>query len=143
MNLKQALQLLEETNSSCMVLKNNEIIYTSSSSGVKPLLMFLKEDVVLGENDRLILIDKVIGKAALLLAAKCKIQEVYTPIISALALEAAKQHKIQCTALDTVPYIINREGKGMCPMESSVIDTLDIEQAYLNIISTIDRLMNI
>ena len=143
MNLKQAIQLLKETKSSCIILKNNKINYTSSDSGVKPLLLFLKEKVTLKENDQLILIDKVIGKAALLLAVKCKVQEIYTPIISTLALEAAKYHNIQCTALETVPYIINRKGNGMCPMESSVIDTIDIEQAYNNMIATINRLRKI
>lgn len=143
MNLKQATQLLKESNSSCIILKNNQIIYTSFYSGVKPLLLFLKEKVALEENDQLVLIDKVIGKAALLLAVKCKVEKLYTPVISSFALDAAKHHKIECIAKKTVPYIINREGNDICPIESSVIDTLDIGEAYLKIISTINSLMKI
>lgn len=140
MNLEQATQLLEESHSSCIVLKNNEIIYTSYDSGVKPLLLFLNKYVIRGENDPLVLIDKVIGKAALLLAVKCGIQKIYTPLMSSLALDAAKHHHIEFSALQTVPYIINRSGNGMCPMESSVKDTLDVERAYHSIINTIHAL---
>lgn len=142
MNLQQANQLLEDHKSSCIILKNNEIIYTSSYIGVKPLMLFLKEEITLEENDQLILIDKIVGKAALLLAVKSKIHRIYTPIISSLALDAAKHYNVRCQASKKVPYIINREGNGMCPIESSVINTQDLDKALNNIEIAISKLMN-
>jgi hypothetical protein len=142
MNLQQANNLLEDHKSSCIILKNNEIVFTSSNIGVKPLLLFLKEKINIGEYDQLVLIDKIIGKAALLLAVKCKIQRIYTPIISSLALDAAKHYNVKCQASKIVPYIINREGNGMCPIESSVVNILDLDEALLNIELAINRLMN-
>src|SRR5690554_4726467 len=142
MNLQQANKLLRDYNCSCIILRNNEIIYTSSHKGVKPLLLFLKEKIILEENDKLILIDKIIGKAALLLAIKCKIQGIYTPLISNLALDAAKCYNVQCQANRIVPYIINREGNGMCPIESSVVNTIDLNEALNNIEVALSKLTN-
>lgn len=142
MNLQQANQLLRDYNCSCIILKNNKIIYTSSHKGVKPLLLFLKEKIILEENDKLILIDKIIGKAALLLAVKCKIQSIYTPLISNLALDTAKYYNIQCLADKIVPYIINREGNAMCPIESSVENTIDLNEALNNIEVSLTKLTN-
>lgn len=141
MNLQQANQLLKDNSCTCIILKNNEIIYKSSYIGVKPLLMFLNEHAYLDETDKLILIDKVIGKAALLLAVKCKIYKIYTPVISQEALSAAEYYNIEWEAEKIVPRIINREGTGKCPIEASVSDTVDLDQALVNIKGAISELM--
>lgn len=140
-NLEQANQLLKGYNCSCIILKNDEIIYTSSFIGVKPLLIFLDKKTSLKEGERLILIDKIIGRAALLLAAKCGITEIYTPIISEEALSAAEYYNIKCSASKTVPYIINRQGTGKCPIEESVTDILNLDDAIWNIKGVIAELM--
>lgn len=140
-NLHQANQLLKDYSNTCIILKNDEIIYKSNHIGVKPLLLFLDEHVSLEKDDKLILIDKIIGKAALLLAAKCKINRIFTPIISAEALSAAKHYNIECEAVNIVPYIKNREGNGKCPIESSVTDTIDLDDAFVNIKGAISELM--
>lgn len=140
-SLQQANKLLNDYNCTCIILKNDEIIYKSNHIGVKPLLLFLDENVSLEKGDNLILIDKIIGKAALLLAAKSKINKILTPIISSEALSAAEHYSIQFEALSTVPYIINREGTGKCPIESSVADTIDLDEALLNIKGAVAKLM--
>jgi hypothetical protein len=140
-SLQQANKLLNDYNCTCIILKNDEIIYKSNHIGVKPLLLFLDENVSLEKGDNLILIDKIIGKAALLLAAKCKINKILTPIISSEALSAAEHYNIQFEALSTVPYIINREGTGKCPIESSVTDSIDLDEALLNIKGAVAKLM--
>jgi hypothetical protein len=141
MNLELANQLLKDYDCTCIILKNNEIIYTSTHIGVKPLLLFLDEHVSLEKDDKLILIDKIIGKAALLLAAKCKINNIFTPIISKEALSAAEHYNIKWEASSIVPHIINREGNGKCPIESSVTDTIDLNDAFVNIKGAIAKLM--
>ncbi|MDF2674896.1 MAG: hypothetical protein K0R09_3164 [Clostridiales bacterium] len=141
MNLELANQLLKDYKATCIILKNEEIIYTSTHIGVKPLLLFLNQQVTLEKDDRLTLIDKIIGKAALLLAVKCKINRIYTPIISAEALTAAKHYNIEWEADSIVPHIINREGTGKCPIEASVTDTIDLDEAFDNIKGAIAQLM--
>lgn len=140
MKVESANLLLEANQSTCVILKGEEIIYTSSYIGVKPLLVFMKEP-----NDykpsELVLVDKVIGKAALLLAAKIGITEIYTPVTSLAALAAAKEHHISLNAAEVVPYIENRTKTGMCPIEMSVTNTSDLDEAFLNISNTISMLM--
>lgn len=141
MNLEQANQLLKDLNSTCIILKNDEIIYKSSFIGVKPLIMFLNEHDDVHGNEELILIDKIIGKAALLLAVKCGIKKIFTPVISQEALEAAKHYGVMWESAKIVPHIINREGNGKCPIEASVTDTMDLDEAYRNIKAVIAELM--
>ena len=140
MKAELANSILEENHSTCVILKGEEIIYTSSYIGVKPLLVFMKEPKVY-EASELILVDKVIGKAALLLAAKIGITEIYTPVTSLAALAAAKEHNISLYAAEVVPYIENRTKTGMCPIEMSVTNTNDLNEAFHNISDTIKVLM--
>lgn len=141
MNLEQAKQLLMENNCTCIILKNDEIIYKSSYIGVKPLLVFLNEQAALYDYEKLILIDKIIGKAAMLLAIKCGINKIFTPVISQEALLTAEYYNIEWEASKIVPYIINREGNGKCPIESSVTDTIDLDEAFYHIKGAIAELM--
>lgn len=140
MKAELANSLLEDNQSTCIILKGDLIIYTSSFIGVKPLLNFMKEPKN-DEPDELILVDKVIGKAALLLAAKIGIREIYTPVTSLAALAAAKEHHISLYAAEVVPFIENRTKTGMCPIEMSVKNTDDLDEAFLNISETIKVLM--
>lgn len=142
MNLQLANELLEKNKCTCIILKNDEIIYKSSYNGVRPLLLFLNENIPLDKNDKLILIDKVIGRAAMLLAAKCRVNKIFTPVMSLEALEVAEFYNIGCTASNTVPYIMNRDKTGKCPIEASVSETLDLEEALNNIKCTVAKLMN-
>lgn len=140
MKAEFANSILEDNQSTCVILKGEEIIYTSSYIGVKPLLVFMKEPKTCEPNE-LVLVDKVIGKAALLLAAKIGIPEIYTPVTSLAALAAAKEHHISLNAADVVPYIENRDKTGMCPIEMSVINTNNLDEAFHNINETIKVLM--
>lgn len=140
MKAELANSILEDNQSTCVILKGDEIIYTSSFIGVKPLLMFMKEPKVY-EPSELILVDKVIGKAALLLAAKIGITEIYTPVTSLAAITAAKEHQISLNAAEVVPFIENRDKTGMCPIEMSVKNTNDLDEAFQNISESIKVLM--
>lgn len=140
--LDSRLDLLKEGNTSCVIIKNDEILYRSGFIGVKPLLHFMEQYEERSLPTDLILIDKVIGKAALLLAVKLGIKEIYTPLTSLTALEAAELHQVKLHAEKTVPYIINREKTGMCPLEQSVTDTMDPEEALTNIRQAIAVLMS-
>lgn len=139
--LQKYSAMLRDRELSCIILKNDEVIYTSTFIGVKPLLLFMQEGTILGENDTLTLIDKVIGKAALLLAVKCGIDRIYTPILSEEALAAADHYHISVEAEKIVPHIVNRAKDGKCPIETSVIGTLDLDEAESNIRAAIAALM--
>lgn len=139
--LENMLNLLQEENSSCVILKDHTLFYRSSFIGVKPLLHFMEHCGEAGIPEDLILVDKVIGKAALLLAVKMGIREIYTPLASLSALAAAELHGVHLHAKETVPYIVNREKTGMCPLEQSVVHTNDPEEALKSIRAAVAVLM--
>jgi len=90
-------------------------IFRSQRSGISPLLSYLEQnDAHMGE---VVILDKVTGNAAALLMKKALCREVFSPIGSKLAVETLKNFGITSHFTKTVPYIINREGNGMCPFE--------------------------
>lgn len=135
------LRLLEEKEAACLIYSGEKLLHRSQSIGVKPLLEFMENHPDgTGEKD-LLLIDKVIGKAALLLSVLLGIGTIHTPVASSAAVEAAKTHQVKLHARDVVPYITNRKKNGMCPLEKSVLDTDDPQVALENIRAAIQILM--
>ena len=63
------------------------------------------------------MLDKVTGNAAALLMEKVLCREVFSSLGSKLAAETLERFGITRHFTKTVPYIINREGNGMCPFE--------------------------
>lgn len=74
--------------------------------------------------------DKVVGKAAALMFIKGGIKELYADVISEHALSVLNKTDIIVAYNKCVPYIVNRDGTDMCPMEKCVLETDDIELAY-------------
>ena len=101
--------------------------WTSRERGVKPLV-----DAIDGMRERFAgarCYDRVVGRAAALLYARLGVTEVYARVISEPARKALDDNGIECSFGDCVPYIINRRGDGMCPMEQTVLDIEDPEKA--------------
>lgn len=121
-DLKQ--QLLEE-GLSCIV-KQKDSIYKEHAHGILPLLHFIEQDLLKDS----ILVDKVIGKAAAMLMVYGGVKKIHALIISEHALQILQAHNISISYDTLVPYIINRNKDGMCPMEQAVLSIQDIDQAY-------------
>lgn len=117
-------QLLEE-NLSCILLQKQKI-YKETRHGILPILSFLEKGLL---QDAL-LCDKVIGKAAAMMMVYGKVSQVSTLIISEHALAVFKHYEIPVTYKTCVPYIVNRKKDGMCPMEETVLNIDDLEEAY-------------
>lgn len=66
--------------------------------------------------------DKVVGKGAAALLALGKVSEVWADTISHSALAMLRQGGIQVEYATLVPYIINRRGDGICPVEQLCAD---------------------
>lgn len=61
--------------------------------------------------------DKVVGKGAAALIAYGGVRTLYAEIISSSAIDLLKKENISVFYGNEVPYIINRKGDGMCPVE--------------------------
>ena len=64
---------------------------------------------------------------AAMLLAEGGVKGVYTDLISDAAIEILEQYPILFEYKKRVPYILNREGDGMCPIEkiSRSVDDVD------------------
>ncbi len=125
-DLLQAKKRLFADNLTCALVRG-ETVYTSTLRGVRPLVQWAQS----GENLRgVCAADKVVGKATAFLYVHLGAHAVYARVISETALVVLRDHDIE-TAYDTlVPYIINRQGDGMCLFEKAVLSITDPENAF-------------
>lgn len=122
----------------CFVLKDETIIFTSEFKGVRPLMDYYKEYGT--SKGPISVIDRIMGKGAILLAILCGATQVTTPIISVEALALAKKYHLKTEAPKVVDYIVNRDGTGRCPIESCLMEIDDIEEGYEAIKKTLKQL---
>ena len=125
-DLERACEELKKRLATCVLCKG-DVLEVSMQHGIRPLL-----DLILSGADYtgFFAADQIVGKAAALLYAKMGIAQVYAEVLSEKALPVFAAFGIRCTAERTVPYIINRSGDGMCPMEQTVLSLDDPDEAY-------------
>ncbi len=121
MTLKE--QLLKENYS--IVASNG---YCSKDSGIKPVIMRLNEN--LHFFDGLEVADKIIGKASAMLLTLSGVKKVYAHVLSNAGKDIFEKYGIAYEYGEMVDYIVNRKGDGMCPMEMTVKDIDDLNEAY-------------
>ena len=130
------LTLLE--NNTCAIIHNFEVVFTSNESGVKPLLDYYQLFGI--SQSPLTIVDKIMGRGAVLLAKMINASEIITPIISKDALELAKYYHMKVSYDELVEYIMNRTKTGRCPIETSVLGVTDILEGYTKITVNLQRL---
>lgn len=121
----KAKELLKDEKT--LVFVKDDKIFDSTLSGVKPLIGFLSDGVDLNGFS---LADKIVGKAQAMLAVKAGIVEVYAKIMSKAGEEILKKYNIPYSYDTLVDEIINRKGDDICPMEKTVKDINDLDEAY-------------
>lgn len=111
-----AKSTLSNRNLSLVIVKDGQIIYESDRRGIYPLYMAVKEcgDVMKNASAA----DKVIGRGAARLYQFSGIKSIYAYLISEGTKEVFTESNIAFEAEKTVPHIKNREGTGMCPVET-------------------------
>lgn len=134
-NLRNALRILRE-NDKKLVITDGNTVFLSEVRGVFSLLDLIdKKEYNLSEFSAA---DKVIGRGAALLYAKMKIKEVHGIVMSEKAKEIFELYSIPFSYDTIVPYIINRSGDGMCPVEKATENISDSEKAYAIIADTVN-----
>lgn len=128
MTIADIKDILLEKQYTIVIYKSNASVYVSNDRGVTPLIRLLKDNKM--QLKEALVADKVIGKAAALLMVYAGVKEVYTPIISVPALQVFNNHNIIINYDKIVKRIINRNGDGLCPMETLCIDIESPETAF-------------
>ncbi|MBV1757009.1 MAG: DUF1893 domain-containing protein [Dethiosulfatibacter sp.] len=111
-----AKTVLSTEKQSLVIVKNGQIIYKSDRRGIYPLYMAVKECGP--ELEDASAADKVVGRGAAQLYQFSKVKSIYTYMISEGTREVFKENHIAFETEKTVPFIKNREGTGMCPVET-------------------------
>lgn len=138
-NLKNALSHLKR-NGSTLVLTKDDTVFSSTVRGVLPLLTLIDDNEL--NFSEFSAADKVVGRGAALLYAYMNIKEIYATVMSEKAKEIFDLYKIPCYYDTLVPYIINRKGDGMCPVEKATENITDVNMAYDIIKTALNKLNN-
>ena len=135
-NIIIATSLLDKGDYTCVLCKD-EIVYTSTERGVKPLLdMYDSKTDLKGFTAA----DKVVGKAAAFLYVLLGVEKVYAPVMSKPAMQILISFGVKIQSKLLVPEIINRQGTGRCPMEEAVDGITDAKEALAAIRSKLEKL---
>ena len=93
----------------------DKMVYRSKKSGVMGLLDFIEKH---GRRYKgVVIFDKIVGQGAALLAAYLGAEEVYGKTGSSLAAKNLKKFKINFYFQKTVPNILDKDKKDLCPLE--------------------------
>ncbi len=128
-DIQIAKNLLGKDDIVFVIIKDSKLLFSSSKKGIQPFFDALKEYDLL-EFSGCSIADRVIGKAALMLAAYLGAKHVYTPLASQHAVDAAENVNLELISKNVVPYIINRTKDGMCPMERTVLNIDEPGKAF-------------
>ncbi|MFR7592379.1 MAG: DUF1893 domain-containing protein [Longibaculum sp.] len=128
MNLK-ALQEKLKSEDYTLVAQIGDHLYTSKLRGIGPIINPMKDNQLFFQDA--IIVDRVIGKAAAMLLVLSQVQYVYAYVLSQKAKDILDAYHIDYDYEELVDYIINRDHSGMCPMEATVYDMTDLNEALL------------
>ena len=135
-DLERAKEILAQTGSTC-VLCRDEIVYTTTERGIKPLIDWLDS----GEDTcGFSAADKVVGKAAALMYSLLGVRRVHGNVMSESAVKVLRRNGIEAYWDRLAENIRNRAGTGLCPMESATLHIDEPEEALPVILATLDRL---
>ena len=138
MDLQIAKEQLQKGGFTCVLCLDGQVV-TSTYRGVKPLLSWLEEPA-LGKGFSAA--DKVVGKATAYLYILLGAKAVHAGVMSQSALQVLKEGDIAASFDTLVPYIVNRQGDGMCPMEAATLDVdtpADALAAVKNTLAKLDK----
>ncbi len=128
--------ILTENGYTCVLHANGKTYY-STQRGVKPLIEFLES----GDDFRgFCAADKTVGAGAAHLYVLLGVTSVWANVMSEEGKKVLEQNHISVFCEQLVPYIINRAGDGVCPIESAVNGIACSTQALTVIKQTLQKL---
>lgn len=119
-----------------LIAARDHFIYLSHQRGITPIMTKLKDDRNYFHD--CIVVDKIIGKAAAMLLTLSHVQYIHGQLMSTGAMHFLDQQGIPYSFDQSCDMIINRSGRGMCPMEATVVDLHDPQEAYMALALKLD-----
>lgn len=128
--------LLAQSRHTCVFCKGNQI-YTSDHRGVYALVYYLSQGT---KFTGFAAADRVVGKAAALLLIMAGVREVYAQVMSESALYILSYYGTFCSCAEIVPEILDYTKSKLCPLEASVANIKQPEEAYRILQKVLDNL---
>lgn len=97
------------------VYQGNKLIFSSDRDRLLPLMEYLEKFA--SRHRKVVILDKILGRAAALLCIQANCREVYSPLGSQLAIDVLGKRGIKYHLTRTVPCIQKPNSTEMCPME--------------------------
>lgn len=127
MDTQQTTPRLED-GYTCVITREGQTLYASRENGIRPLLAIIRQGVDVSGGDAS---DRIVGKAAALLYARMGVARVRAMVMSRSGQAVLESRGIPAQYLTLTDAIVNRRGDGPCPMEQTVANLDDPDQAYL------------
>lgn len=115
-NTQKAKDILLKNGFTC-VLYLDGLEHHSTQRGVRPLIDFLESG---NDFKGFSAADKTVGAGAAHLYVLLGVKSLWANIISEAGEKVLKENNISVSYEKLVPCIINREGNGVCPIETAV-----------------------
>ncbi|MCL1972151.1 MAG: DUF1893 domain-containing protein [Endomicrobia bacterium] len=112
-----------------VVAYDDGTVKTYDDKGIQPLFKHLES----GNFKGAYVFDKVTGKASALILVYGEAARLHTGILSKEAIPVLEKYNVKYSADKIVDYIINRSGDDKCPMEKTVSDIDDPQEAYITL----------
>jgi hypothetical protein len=126
------LDALERTGNSLMVYRDGDLVFQSSSKGIRPHLEAIDS---LGEGlHGTVMVDKIVGRAAALLIIYSGAAEAHAAVLSTQGRCVLEMHGLSFTYAEETEHIKMQDGRIYCPFEAMVQGLTDPEEAYQAIV---------
>lgn len=130
------MKRIDYTKYSLVLVHSDKIIFSSSKSGLRPLIECIEYCKQHKPGSDCTLYDKVIGLAAArLIVHSGLISLVNTPVMSKEAKKLLAENGIKASAEKIVERILNNERTGVCPMEQRAEKTTDNKAFYESLLT--------
>lgn len=134
--IAEAVQEIKSGSCSCILIRGDQIIYRGRGPGVQPLLELMETAGGRALLKNAFVVDKIIGKAAAMIFVLGDIAGAYGITISINGKKYLEKHGKNCRSERCVDAISDRSGKGICPIERSVLELDDPQEGYQVIAAT-------
>lgn len=122
---EEAIEMIKSGKATCITVNNNKILKSASPKGISYLLDLYDKDELKG----VFVADTIIGKAAAMILTQGGAKSCYGYTMSKDAIAWLNNHNIPLKYTNAVTVIQNRKGDGMCPMEDTVKNIDNPEEA--------------
>jgi len=119
-----AKELLVKEHLNICIVRDGLVVFKSKNRGIQPMYKAVTD--CLDQLENASVADRVIGRAAALLAIYSKVSNVYSDVISDNAVDLLQAHDIHVSHKVQVTNIKNRDKTDLCPIEklsSTITDT--------------------